>query len=372
MNSKSKRIPKPPLKRPLLIVPPPPTPSSEPIQETIVSIPFSIRDIYTLPTRVLIQIQKRAIEEAQFYDPNRRDFRYPDSQILFEIRNNILQKKITHIPKDKFKSRLDITTTFIEKVIKQSNYKINGNFIINLHDKSDINPKVNEIVFTKNQNTPKAVIPDIYAMEGYKRVGDIPDPLPFHQKKGKGIFIGVTTGNTNPLLNDRLQLCNYAHQLKQQGQECFMDIYINHIAQIPEEEIRKVYPHYQQFMKPDLSIQDQRQYRYIINVDGNTSSWDRLVWVYQGNNILIKQKSENIGWYYPFMEMGKHYVEYTNPVDLHLKIEVMERMWKRNPNRLDELMKTQREFLQNYLSPLAHLTYTCMLFHEISKKYKDI
>jgi hypothetical protein len=372
MKSFAKRIPKPPLKRPPLIAPPPPPSTPEAQNEIIHQLPFSLCDIYTLPSRVLMQIQKRAFEEAQFYNPNRRDFRYPDSQILFEIRNNVIQKQITHIPKDKFRSRLDITIDFIQRVVKQTNYKINGNFIINLHDKSDQHPNVNEIVFTKHQNTQKSIIPDIYAMESYKRVSDIPDPIPFSQKKGKGIFIGVTTGNTNPRLNDRLKLCNYAYQLKHQGQECFMDIFINHIAQIPEEEISKVFPHYQQFMKSDLSIQDQRQYRYIINVDGNTTSWDRLVWVYQGNNILIKQKSENMGWYYPFMEMGKHYVEYTSPADLHLKIEVMERMWQRNPNRLHELMKTQREFLQNYLSPLAHLTYTCMLFHEISKKYREL
>lgn len=370
----AKRIPKPPLKsRPPLIVPPPPPPQQDPIPETIIpTIPFSLRDIYTLSPRVLIQIQKRAFEEAQLYNPNRRDFRYPDSQILFEIRHNKIQKLITHIPKDKFQSRLHITSDFIQRVVNQSNYKINGNFIINLHDKSDLHPNVNEIVFTKHQNTQKPVIPDIYAMESYKRVGDIPDGIPFHQKKGKGIFIGVTTGDLNPLANERLQLCNYSHFLKQTGKECFFDFYINHLAQIPEEKIAQAYPHYKQFIKGDLSVQDQRQYKYIINVDGNTTSWDRLVWVYQGNNILVKKRSENVGWYYPLMEKGKHYVEFENGPDLNLKIEVMNRMWERNPSRLEELMKTQREFLQNYLCPLAHLTYTCMLFHEISKKYKEI
>ncbi len=372
MNFKAKKIPKPPSKRPLLIVPPPPPPSSEPPVELIVSIPFSLRDIHSLPVRVLMAIQKRAVEEAQFYNPNRRDIRYPDSQVLFEIHNNQIVKTISYIPKDKFQSRLQITSQFIQQVVQQTNYKINGNFIINLHDKSDLHPNVNEIVFTKNIQTQKAIIPDIYAMEAYKRVGDIPDSIPFGQKKNKGIFIGVTTGDTHPLKNERLQLCNYSHFLKQKGEECLMDVFINHIAQIPEEQIQQFYPHYKQFIKGDLSIQDQRQYRYIINIDGNTSSWDRLVWVYQGNNIFVKKKSDNISWFYPLMIKGDHYVEFENGQELNLKIEVMNRMWEKNPSRLETLMKTQREFAQNYLSFFAHLTYTSMLFAEISKKYKEL
>ncbi len=332
-----------------------------------------LRDIMELKSEVKENIFRKAYEYAQLYNPNLKEMRYPDSQILFEIRDNKIKQVVMRFPRNTFEARSRTVRDFIDKIVKHPGFQINGNFIINLHDKSDGQPNVNELVFSKNRGTNKGLVPDIYAMENYRNVVDIEDIQSFESKIKKGIFIGATTGSTDINQNERLQMCRYIHHLKQNGFECFFESYINTICQINQDELRRHMPYYEQFVKREnMSVQEQRRYRYCINIDGNTTSWDRMIWVFQGNNILLKKKSDNENWYYSLMEKGKQYVEFEDGEDLNLKIEVLNRMFERNPEKISELIRTQKEFVEDYLNPLGHITYTCALFQYISEKFNNL
>jgi len=49
--------------------------------------------------------------------------------------------------------------------------------------------------------------------------------------------------------------------------------------------------------------------KYILCVDGYTSSWGRVPWILNSNSVLVKQKSTNVQWFYSEMKEGEHFLE---------------------------------------------------------------
>jgi hypothetical protein len=55
------------------------------------------------------------------------------------------------------------------------------------------------------------------------------------------------------------------------------------IFQINMNLITNEYPNYQSFSSNYISIATQLEYKYIITIDGNTTTWDRIPWVFNSN-----------------------------------------------------------------------------------------
>lgn len=58
----------------------------------------------------------------------------------------------------------------------------------------------------------------------------------------------------------------------------------------------------------EVSPADSVRYRYLIDVDGNSSSWSRLRWLLRSGSLVLKQTSDFVQWYYRWLEPGRHYV----------------------------------------------------------------
>jgi hypothetical protein len=313
------------------------------------------------------KIRKIAKEESIYFNPNLVGLLNKRYQILVRIRNNkIIQ--IESETNDNINIRYERLINFINIVINDSRFRIHGDFIFNIADHAE-GSDINEIVFSKNKYTQKSLMPDSYAMGNYNNLPDIPDTKPFFKKNKTGYFIGTSTGDSNPELNDRLFYSNYSHH-HQTNFRCD----INHICQIPIENIKKVYPSYEKFvMNQRKSIGEQRHnYRYIIDIDGNTCSWDRIVWIMKSNCICLKKKSDNINWYYPLFEKNLHYIEFNSPEELQRSIHNLNHLAKKNPQKIRNMIQKSKEFVSTYLSKSAHLTYFGYLLHYISEKYIEV
>lgn len=59
---------------------------------------------------------------------------------------------------------------------------------------------------------------------------------------------------------------------------------------------------------PSVSPAESLRFRYLVDVDGNSSSWSRLVWLLRSNSAVLKQTSPFRQWYYPWLVPGRHYV----------------------------------------------------------------
>ncbi len=311
------------------------------------------------------KIRKLAKTESIFFNPNQIEILNERYQVFVRIRNNqIIEVKSN----SKENIRQERLMNFINLVLNDTRFRIHGDFLFNLSDHADGND-MNEIVFSKNKQTKKSLMPDCYAMTNYNSLPDIPDSKPFFKKNITGYFIGTSTGNYNPQMNDRLFYSNYSHQ-HSKNFKCE----INHICQIPIEEVKQSYPSYEKFVKNQrISILEQRdKYRYIIDIDGNTCSWDRIVWIMKSNCVCLKKKSDNINWYYPLFEKNIHYVEFNSPEELTRSINDLNRVAKNNPQRIRNMIKRSKEFVSTYLDISAHLSYFGYLLHYISEKYIEV
>jgi len=50
------------------------------------------------------------------------------------------------------------------------------------------------------------------------------------------------------------------------------------------------------------------RFRYLVDVDGNSSSWSRLRWLLRSGSLVLKQSSDFLQWYYAWLEPRRHYV----------------------------------------------------------------
>ena len=253
----------------------------------------------------------------------------------------------------KFQGRGQSVLNFIKNVCSNFPKKINCKLAIGLGDAHD-NLKEGIMVFSKNKESNCILIPDLYSMNNYGGKISKRDNVPFLRKRNEGLFIGSTTGNGNPEKNSRLRLCDFSLNNKK------IKAYINNICQISEDKIAKTYPKYKNFLHKNLSIEEQVQYKYLINVDGNTCAWDRLVWILNTNSICLKQKSNNKCWYYDLLENNKHYIEFNEPDEL---INIINNL---NEQKCNDIIKNANAFVNEYLREKAHMLYMGNLLYNIS------
>jgi hypothetical protein len=136
------------------------------------------------------------------------------------------------------------------------------------------------------------------------------------QKKDQLCFFGSDTGNIDEtLLNQRVTFC-----LKSINKEK-ITAKITNFVNFSKDELRDL------GMDPDsiessfVSIKEQLFYKFILDLDGYSSSWDRTAWAMASNSYLIHIKSnlqKFLTWYYPFIEKNNILPFYTQEEVLNL------------------------------------------------------
>ena len=249
---------------------------------------------------------------------------------------------------------------FIRKVVAKYPKEIRLTINIGLHD--TYSEELGLFSFSNyHKSSLNILIPDTYAMLNYYRRLSQFDRFQFNAKKNQAIFIGSTTGNIDPLKNDRLNLCNYF--LKHNRVKC----YINNICQMPESSIANVFPLYKNFIHSKISIANQLENKFIITIDGNTAAWDRLVWILNSNSVCLKKKSDHHCWYYDFLENGKHYIEFEEFDQIEKIMDAI------TTEQCVEIVKNANAFVKEFLTYDKHLAYMGHLLYYCSIEHsKDI
>lgn len=262
---------------------------------------------------------------------------------------------VTKPTKNKFwKGRERIAAQFIKESLAKNPREINLKINIGLHD---VYRESNGLMAfsLRNQSSLNIPIPDLYAMVAYDANLYIKDQVGFVEKIDQAIFIGSSSGNLNPHFNDRLQLCN--HFLKSEKVKC----YINNVCQIEEDKIAEAFPAYKAFLHKSMNIPSQLKYKFIITVDGNTASWDRLVWILNSNSVCLKKKSDHVCWYYDFLENGKHYIEFNEYDEIEKIMDTV------STEQCLEIIKNANAFVKEFLTYdkqlayMGHLLYYCSI-----------
>lgn len=62
---------------------------------------------------------------------------------------------------------------------------------------------------------------------------------------------------------------------------------------------------------PPVPVRHMLRHRYLVDIDGNSSSWDGLYWKLRSSSVVLKVRSDQRQWYYHRMRPWVHYVPCT-------------------------------------------------------------
>jgi len=236
---------------------------------------------------------------------------------------------------------------------------LNGGFFnIELHDtyvyldKNDDYDNV--LVWSKGKKDQNVVLlPDLYNIVNYNNsLERNVDRLNWDDKKNKMAFFGTTTGNMNPAKNERILTCMWGKEHRD-----LADFYITKVAQMKMNDILAVFPTFRDIVYPQVTPEYMFQYKFLVDIPGNTCSWDRVPLVMNSRSLLFKMPCGDMCWYYPLLHDREHYIH----VDVD-DIVKKHNYYLNNPKEAAEIIKRANAFVKTYLHPDSARIYTKALF----------
>ena len=260
--------------------------------------------------------------------------------------------------------RKDLFLNILEKKILP-NTSIKNDFIVNINLHDNYNES-GVLTFSNKKNSNSVLIPDIYQMYNYQDslTPEYYDTLDFKDKFNKIVFVGSTTGNVNINLNDRINTCLWGSINNWAKKNTFFKL--TNIVQVPKDKLylytKKSGLNFSSVVTNKISINEQLKYRYILSIDGNTTAWDRPIWVMNSNSLFFKYESDNMVWYYDLLKEDEHYIS-VNRDNMENKYNFFEN----NTNQVLEIINNSKKFVKNYCLEEAWTFYFKSLLEEISE-----
>lgn len=196
--------------------------------------------------------------------------------------------------------RFNFFTNFTSQVIKHySLNNLNFKFIVNFNDGPENDSIETRLCFARPKNTPHICIPDSHLEKTISICNAIETAdKPFGEKIHKACFFGSDTGRKDQDGSvQRVKLCQ-----KYKNSEKVIAKITNFIEQPFDDSIYSSY----------TSIADQLNYKYILNVNGNTTSWERLIWAMNSNSFCLFLRpptyQNEISWYYHMFDLGQFFI----------------------------------------------------------------
>lgn len=211
-------------------------------------------------------------------------------------------------------------------------------FLLSIADKVELpHARVPVFSFSKDLSRPQqrglVLLPDGMNLSRWssirKTIDYANDAYPWTSKKDIIFWRG---SNTNP---SRVTLCDLSTQLP------YLDPKItagrNSAYEIPETQI---------------------SFKYLISMDGVTSTWPGLLWKLDSNSLVIKQESPHIQWYYQALKPYVHYV----PVNHDLSnLKSVYHYVKTHDAEMEKIALTAHDFVENNLQYEDMLVYLALL-----------
>lgn len=116
----------------------------------------------------------------------------------------------------------------------------------------------------------------------------------------------------------------------------------------------------QSYMIPEYQI----QFKYLLSLDGISSTWPGLLWKLASNSVTFKQASSHQQWYYGGIKPGVHYVE----VQKDLSDLEAEYQWaESHPQEAQIISDNAQAFVRDNLTYEEMLHYLARVFNAYKK-----
>ena len=236
---------------------------------------------------------------------------------------------------------------------------LSGYYNIELHDTySYLNNGFdysNCLVWSKNVKDHHTILmPDLYHLIDFGGKLKDKDFVSWESKSDLIGFYGSTTGNKNPMLNQRINTCLWARDHKH-----FTDFNITNIVQMDPKHVLNIIPDIRNVLRPPIHHAALFKYKFLLDIPGNTCSWDRVPLVLHSNSLLFKMPCDDVCFYYPLLHRKEHFVGVN-----HHNMYANFMYHKNNPTESKEIVKRANTFVDNYLKPQHALMYLVYLFEQ--------
>lgn len=114
------------------------------------------------------------------------------------------------------------------------------------------------------------------------------------------------------------------------------------------------------YIIPELQIEN----KYLLSLDGISSTWPGFLWKLRSNSLVIKQRSPHVQWYYNGVQAGVHYIDVK--ADLS-DLEECYRWAQAHPMTVQLLVENAQKFTQEWVSYEAMLYYMAKIFQAYTK-----
>jgi hypothetical protein len=259
----------------------------------------------------------------------------------------------------------NLITNMIAPHMDRETPRLNGDFLFELHDSYSYLPRGDEIALYKGamtwskrtQHDHVVLLPDIYQFANYQGLVS-KDPFTSWQSKplNKIGFYGTTTGNRSPLLNQRINTCIWSLQHRD-----IIDAYITSIAQMSTSDVVETIGigTAKQIIHDKVDHASLFKYKFLLDIPGNTASWDRVPLVLQSQSLLFKMPCSDMVWYYPLLHNRTHYVAAN-----HHNMQSQLTYYLNNPKEAQFIIDSANKFYKTFLHGNHAIMYTVALMEE--------
>jgi hypothetical protein len=252
-----------------------------------------------------------------------------------------------------------------------SSVNLEGFYNVELHDTYSYLDKdftyKNCLVWSKRKkDTDVVLIPDLYQLINYSNKLEKNDAVPWESKKEKVGFFGTTTGSTDPLKNERIKMCLWGLNNKD-----IADFYITKVAQIDHVVLKSAVPNFNSITHPHVPPEYLHNYRYLLDVPGNTCSWDRVPLILNSKSLLFKMPCDDMCWYYPLLHDKEHYVGcvVADSTNTSTSIRGTYNYYMNNTKEGLRIIEQANSFTKKYLGVSQAIKYLQAMFIESSHLY---
>lgn len=193
------------------------------------------------------------------------------------------------------------------------------------------------VAFAKRPGSAARLMPNVYLL-GPRRV--VPPPLPWARKTDRLYFRGASTGSPDYGSNLRVALCLTSRTIP--GTDCR----ISKLRQIDRGFALKLAE--DGIVARADPVARLNDHRYLVDVDGNASSWDRYLMIGTFGGVPIRFEPAWEECWHDALVDGENYVQ----ADRHTLQETVERL-RTDERRGREIARRAMETVQTVLHPAA-------------------
>jgi hypothetical protein len=280
---------------------------------------------------------------------------------------NITSQEVSHISKG-HSVRFSLYFEYLKTLIKKFNFTESIKIPICIGDTPpNKNFEYPLFSFDKLGGSEKILIPDIdYLTSDRYRTILREDTNSYDQKNTIAKFAGSTTGvaevSTDKSIDKILPRVRSAVFFKGSPLVSFK---ITEICQINDQKTID-YIANNGILSEKISWESQLKDKFLISIDGNGSTWSRVVKALCSNSVLLKYDSPRMQFYYDSLVPWLHYI----PISSDHEIEKIVQSEIDNPGKYEYIAEASSKFARSYLNKEVIDFYVIELLRSFSKLFK--